>query len=99
MSKTYTEVLNMKKAICILSCALSLASATAFAASPKAFTKLGDATSKDGRAYSTHHVSCSGKKEAILTYWDDTRLYCIGEAAAEECGKKKIKVAKKACNL
>ena len=86
----------MKKAICVL--ALSLASVSAFAATPKSFVKASTGVTDDGQKYSIHRVTCSNKKEATLTYWNATKQYCIGEVASDECKKKKMKIAKTACN-
>lgn len=87
----------MRKSIYAVACVLSIASTSAFAASPKSFAKLDSGVTEDGKSYTAYSVTCSNKEQAMLTYWDATREYCLGEMGTEVCSKKKIKVAKTAC--
>jgi hypothetical protein len=72
-------------------------SAGAFAAKPTSIVFDSNAETADGKAYAKYTVKCSNGKKVELTAWDNRRKWCVGDATSEECQKKQIKAAKKAC--
>ena len=77
--------------------ALLALSVNAMAAKPTSIVFNSNATSTDGTAYSNYTVKCSNGKKMPLTAWDNRKKWCVGESSAEECQKKQINAAKKAC--
>ena len=72
-------------------------SANSFAAKPTSIVFDSNGTTEDGTAYSNYVVKCSNGKKTPLTAWDNRRKWCVGAQSTENCHKKQIKAAKKAC--
>jgi hypothetical protein len=72
-------------------------SATALAAKPTSIVFDSNGTTDDGMPYSSYMVKCSNGKQYPLTAWDNRKKWCVGDASSENCEKKQIKAAKKAC--
>jgi hypothetical protein len=72
-------------------------SATALAAKPTSIVFDSNGTTDDGMPYSSYMVKCSNGKQYPLTAWDNRKMWCVGDASSENCEKKQIKAAKKAC--
>ncbi len=72
-------------------------SASAFAAKPTSIVFDSNGKTADGTEYGNYHVKCSNGKKMPLTAWDNRKKWCVGEASSENCEKKQIKAAKKAC--
>lgn len=68
-----------------------------FAAKPTAITFESSGTTPDGREYSNYIVKCSNGEQQPLTAWDNRKKWCVGAESQENCHKKQIKAAKKAC--
>jgi hypothetical protein len=77
--------------------ALLSLSAVAFAAKPTSIVFDSNGSTAEGTDYATYTVKCSNGKAAPLTAWDNRKKWCVGDASSEECEKKQIKAAKKAC--
>ncbi len=77
--------------------ALLSLSAGAFAAKPTSIVFSANGSTDAGTDYSTYMVKCSNGKKAEMTAWDNRKKWCVGDAASEQCEKKQIKAAKKAC--
>lgn len=76
---------------------LATASAAVFAARPSSLVYTGAGTDESGAEYSSYSVKCTDGQRHPLTAWDNRRKWCVGEASQEECHRKQIKAAKKAC--
>jgi hypothetical protein len=76
---------------------LLILSASSFAAKPTSIVFDSNGTTADGTAYGNYHVKCSNGKKMPLTAWENRRKWCVGEVSSENCEKKQIKAAKKAC--
>ncbi len=76
---------------------LLVASSAVFAAKPTSIVFDSKATTEDGVEYHNYFAKCSNGKSMPLTAWDNRRKWCQGEASMEDCEKKQIKAAKKAC--
>ncbi|WP_339668603.1 hypothetical protein [Dasania marina] len=85
---------NILAALSALICLLSL---TAQAAKPTSITFDSDQTTTEGVEYSIYVVTCSNHKNIKLSAWDKRKKWCIGEGLSEDCERKQIKAAKKAC--
>lgn len=72
-------------------------SASAFAAKPTSIVFDSNGKTAEGTEYGNYHVKCSNGKKMPLTAWDNRKKWCVGEASSENCEKKQIKAAKKAC--
>ena len=72
-------------------------SASALAAKPTSIVFDSNGTTADGTPYGSYLVKCSNGKKQPLTAWDNRKKWCVGDATSEECTKKQIKAAKKAC--
>ncbi len=72
-------------------------SASALAAKPTSIVFDSNGQTSDGTPYGSYQVKCSNGKKQPLTAWDNRKKWCVGDAASEECTKKQIKAAKKAC--
>ena len=77
--------------------ALMAVSAASFAAKPTSIVFEANGENGEGTAYSTYMVKCSNGKKMELTAWENRRKWCVGGMDSEECQKKQIKAAKKAC--
>ncbi len=76
---------------------LLVLSTSALAAKPTSIVFDSTGTTADGTQYGSYSVKCSNGKKQPLTAWDNRKKWCVGDAASEECTKKQIKAAKKAC--
>lgn len=72
-------------------------SASAFAAKPTSIVFDSNGTAADGTEFGNYHVKCSNGKKMPLTAWENRKKWCVGMESSEECEKKQIKAAKKAC--
>ena len=72
-------------------------SAGAFAAKPTSIVFESNGKTAEGTEYGNYFVKCSNGKQMSLTAWENRRKWCVGEASSENCEKKQIKAAKKAC--
>jgi hypothetical protein len=50
-----------------------------------------------GKEYRLYSVECSNGAKQPVTAWDSGKHWCVGEASENDCGKKQIRAAKKAC--
>ncbi len=83
----------------VLIASLILAPTLAFAAKPVKITpgptKTHEAT---GEKYREYIVECSNGKKYPIESWTSRKKWCLAQGIAEdECWKKQIKAAKKAC--
>ena len=67
------------------------------AAKPTSIIFDSNGTAEDGTEYASYLVKCSNGKQMPLTAWDNRKKWCVGEKSSENCEKKQIKAAKKAC--
>lgn len=81
----------------LIGSALLALSASSFAAKPTSIVFDSNGTTEDGNAYASYLVKCSNGKKMPVTAWDDRRKWCVGAKSTENCEKKQIKAAKKAC--
>ena len=81
----------------VVAASLLALSATALAAKPTSIIFDSNGTTADGTPYSSYLVKCSNGKKVPLTAWDNRKKWCVGDATSEECERKQIKAAKKAC--
>lgn len=88
-----------KTALIVISTALMTVSLGAFAAKPVKITPGEKGIAADGEKYRNYVVKCSNGKQQPLTSWKNGKQWCVGEASLENCSKKQIKAAKKACKL
>jgi len=72
-------------------------SVNAMAAKPTSIIFDSNGKTAEGTAYGSYQVKCSNGKKQPLTAWDNRKKWCVGDAASQECEKKQIKAAKKAC--
>ena len=77
--------------------ALLALSANALAAKPTSIVFESNGTTAEGTAYSNYSVKCSNGKKQPLTAWDGRKKWCVGEETSQDCQRKQIKAAKKAC--
>ena len=81
----------------VVSSVLLSISASALAAKPTSIVFESNGATADGTAYGNYHVKCSNGKKMPLTAWENRKKWCVGAESAENCQKKQIKAAKKAC--
>lgn len=81
-------------ALTFLCCFLPL---SASAAKPISITFESDNTAADGTEYAVYAVACSNGTTLKLTAWEKRKKWCQGDALQEDCERKQIKAAKKAC--
>lgn len=77
--------------------ALAALSAASFAAKPTSIVFDSDHETPDGGGYTTYKVKCSDGTEKELTAWSSPKKWCVGDASSEDCERKQIKAAQKAC--
>ncbi len=87
----------MKTVAAVIASGLLAFSANSFAAKPTRIVFDSNGTTSDGTAYGNYHVKCSNGKKMPLTAWENRKKWCVGEESSENCQKKQIKAAKKAC--
>ena len=80
-----------------VSCLFLSLSLNAFAAKPTSITFEANHTTADGTEYATYAVACSNGKIFKLSAWDKRKKWCPGEGGQDNCERKQIKAAKKAC--
>ena len=76
---------------------LMVLSLNALAAKPTSITFEAEGTTPDGIEYARYIVKCSNGEQQPLTAWDQRKKWCVGAESTENCHKKQIKAAKKAC--
>lgn len=76
---------------------LTVAASTASAARPTGFVLLEKDTNAEGDRYSNYLVKCSNGTDARVTAWNNRKKWCIGEDSTENCNRKQMKAARKAC--
>jgi hypothetical protein len=81
----------------VVAASLLALSTTALAAKPTSIIFDSNGTTADGTPYSSYQVKCSNGKKMPLTAWDNRKKWCVGDETSQECEKKQIKAAKKAC--
>ena len=79
--------------------ALAAASTAALAAKPTTIVLDAEHQATDGATYSTYTVKCSDGSESTLTSWTESRKWCVGDTESEQCERKQIKAAQKACKV
>lgn len=90
----------MKKQLTIVATALLTVSPfNCFAAKPTAITYENTGTTPDGKEYLNYIVKCSNGEQQPLTAWDKRKKWCVGADSSDNCYRKQIKAAKKACKL
>lgn len=72
-------------------------SVNTLAAKPTSIIFDANGTTADGTPYASYKVKCSNGKKMPLTAWENRKKWCVGEQSSEQCEKKQIKAAKKAC--
>ena len=85
---------NLKIAVALTCMAFSL---NTYAAKPTSITYESDGTTPDGVQFANYIVKCSNGQKQPLTAWDKRKKWCVGRESLENCHKKQIKAAKKAC--
>ncbi|MEP5765073.1 MAG: hypothetical protein ABJ308_10775 [Halieaceae bacterium] len=81
----------------VIAATLLAISASALAAKPTSIVFDSNGTTADGVEFGNYHVKCSNGKKMPLTAWDNRKKWCVGAESSENCQKKQIKAAKKAC--
>jgi hypothetical protein len=81
----------------VVAASLLALSTTALAAKPTSIIFDANGTTADSTPYSSYQVKCSNGKKMPLTAWDNRKKWCVGDETSQECEKKQIKAAKKAC--
>ncbi len=79
--------------------AATLFSGSTLAAKPTSVGFDSYGTNAEGTQYANYVVKCSNGKALPLTAWDNRRKWCIGEESTDNCHKKQLKAAKKACKI
>lgn len=69
----------------------------ATAAKPTSITFASESSTPDGVQFSNYVVNCSNGQKQPLTAWDSRKKWCVGSESLENCHKKQIKAAKRAC--
>ena len=87
----------MKTVSAVIATGLLALSANSFAAKPTSIVFDSNGTTAEGASYGNYHVKCSNGKKMPITAWDNRKKWCVGEGSSEDCQKKQIKAAKKAC--
>lgn len=80
----------------LVGAALVLGSAGAFAAKPTSVKYVEDVVVGDA-LYSHYVVNCSNGVNVDVSAWDNRKSWCMGKGGKDDCAKKQIKIAKKAC--
>lgn len=87
--KTFTKVAVVS--------AFALASASAFAAKPTSIKYIEDVVVEGDQVYAHYITKCSNGETKDLSAWDNRKQWCLGKGTRDNCSKKQIKAAKKAC--
>ncbi len=80
----------------LLAAALTVMAGTAFAAKPTSIVYVQEVPVGE-EIYAQFKVKCSDGTEKEVSAWDNRKLWCQGVGAKEDCDKKQIAAAKKAC--
>lgn len=76
---------------------LTLVSATALAAKPTSITYVKEVPVGDDEIYAEYVVKCSDNQEKSISSWDNRKTWCQGVGEKNDCERKQIMAAKKAC--
>ncbi len=88
----------MKTLVKVISAsALLTLSLNSVAAKPTSIVFNANGTDAEGTPYASYLVKCSNGKTSPLTAWDNRKKWCVGESSSDNCERKQIKAAKKAC--
>lgn len=79
-----------------LGAALALMAGAAMAAKPTSITYVKEVP-QNGEVYAHFKVKCSDGSEKDVSAWDNRKLWCQGLGGKDECDKKQIASAKRAC--
>ena len=77
--------------------ALLTLSLNVMAAKPTSIVFDTNGTDAEGTPFASYQVKCSNGKSSPLTAWDNRQKWCVGESSSDNCERKQIKAAKKAC--
>ena len=69
----------------------------AAAAKPASITFESEGSAPNGKDYALYTVKCTDGQTLPLTAWDGRKKWCVGKMSEEDCEKKQIRAAKKAC--
>ena len=87
--------MKMKVLPVFLMLALSL---EVLAAKPAGISFKETKTNAEGTEYQLYSVKCSNGQQRDISAWNNRKLWCLGTAIEDDqCEKKQIKIAKKAC--
>ncbi len=81
----------------VLTTAVLVASASAFAAKPTSIKYIEDIVVENNLIYSHYQVQCSNGQTADISAWDNRKKWCVGKGGQDKCSKKQIKTAKAVC--
>lgn len=81
----------------IAAAVLTLVAGAALAAKPTSIVYVNDVPAAGGESYSLFKVKCSDGTDKNVSAWDNRKLWCQGEGLKDDCDKKQIGAAKKAC--
>ena len=81
----------------VVTCAFTLASVSAFAAKPTSIKYIEDVIVEGDVVYAHYVTKCSNGESKDLSAWDNRKQWCQGKGTRDDCTKKQIKAAKKAC--
>ena len=87
--KTFVKVLSASALLCL--------SLNSLAAKPTSIVFSANGTDAQGTPFASYQVKCSNGKTSPLTAWDNRKKWCVGESSSDDCERKQIKAAKKAC--
>ncbi len=88
----------MKKFLSFLTASTLLTFAlSATAAKPTSITYESEGKTPDGVEFANYIVKCSNGVKQPLTAWDGRKKWCVGSESMDNCHRKQIKAAKKAC--
>ncbi|PCK07624.1 MAG: hypothetical protein COA42_13425 [Alteromonadaceae bacterium] len=76
---------------------LCLSAAKSYAAQPTSVKMIEDIIMADDSIYTYYVVKCSNGAKVDVSSWGGNKLWCLGKGIKNECKKKQIKIAKKAC--
>ena len=83
--------------IALTTTALVAFSLCASAAKPTSVTFESDSKTADGIEYANFIVQCTNGQKQLMTTWNNRKKWCVGRESLNNCNKKQIKAAKKAC--
>ena len=80
----------------LLAAAMTLVAGAAFAGKPTSIVYIQEVPVGD-EIYAQFKVKCSDGVEKEVSAWDNRKLWCQGVGLKDNCDKKQISAAKKAC--